>query len=101
MEYTSYKQERQRELISKLARNITKACLLVEGDAKKDCPVDTDRLRSSITHEVDTDEMAGYVETNVDYAPYVELGTYKMAAQPYLYPALEKNKSKIQEMLND
>jgi HK97 gp10 family phage protein len=99
MNYTSYKQERQRELISKLTRGITKACLLVEGDAKRDCPVDTGRLRSSITHEVDTGEMTGYVETNVDYAPFVELGTYKMPAQPFLFPALEQNKGKIQDML--
>ena len=95
----SYKQERQRELIGKLTRNLTRACLLVEGDAKKDCPVDTGRLRSSITHEVEG--TVGYVETDVDYAPYVELGTYKMRPQPFLFPALEKNKAKIQDMLND
>lgn len=44
--------------------------------------VDTGRLRGSITHAKD-DESA-YVGTNVEYAPYVELGTYKMPARPFL-----------------
>lgn len=30
------------------------------------------------------------VGTNVEYSVYVEFGTYKMAAQPYLRPAVER-----------
>lgn len=41
-----------------------------EGYAKDDCPVDTGRLRNSITHEVV--DMDVYIGTNVEYAPYVE-----------------------------
>lgn len=48
--------------------------------------VDTGRLRGSITHAKD-DESA-YVGTNVEYAPYVELGTYKMPARPFLKNAI-------------
>ena len=48
------------KLISKLEnlKNIdldevlNKACILVENDAKKKCPVDKGQLRNSITHEV-------------------------------------------------
>lgn len=43
-----------------------------EGYAKDDCPVDTGRLRNSIAHSVDGSEMAVYIGTNVEYAPYVE-----------------------------
>ena len=32
-----------------------KACLIVEADAKKNCPVDDGQLRQSITHDVSTD----------------------------------------------
>jgi len=39
--------------------------------------VDTGRLRNSITHAVNMDEKAVYIGTNVEYAPYVELGTGK------------------------
>lgn len=48
-----------------------------EGFAKDECPVDTGRLRNSISNEVDTDEVAVYVGTNVEYAPYVEFGDAK------------------------
>lgn len=59
--------------------------LQAEGHAKKKCPVDTGRLRNSITHT--TDEEAAYIGTNVEYAGYVEYGTSRMKAQPYIRPA--------------
>ena len=46
--------------------------LTAEGYAKRDTPVDTGRLRNSISHT--TDDEAAYIGTNVEYAPYVELG---------------------------
>ena len=46
--------------------------LTAEGHAKKETPVDTGRLRNSISHATDDD--AAYIGTNVEYAPYVELG---------------------------
>ena len=46
--------------------------LTAEGYAKKETPVDTGRLRNSISHA--TDDEAAYIGTNVEYAPYVELG---------------------------
>ena len=46
--------------------------LAAEGHAKKETPVDTGRLRNSISHE--TDDESAYIGTNVEYAPYVELG---------------------------
>ena len=46
-----------------------------EGYAKDDCPVDTGRLRNSISHEVVEQDV--YIGTNVAYAPYVEYGEYK------------------------
>lgn len=48
-----------------------------EGYAKEDCPVDTGRLRNSITNKMVEDEMAVYIGTNVEYAPYVEYGDYR------------------------
>jgi hypothetical protein len=44
---------------------------IAEGYAKEDCPVDTGRLRNSITHR--TEGKDEYIGTNVEYAPYVEL----------------------------
>jgi len=38
-------------------------------------PVDTGRLKNSISNAVDEDELAAYIGTNVEYAPYQEFGT--------------------------
>lgn len=96
-----YGKELQEKVALKCFQNIEKACLLVEGDAKRMCPVDTGRLRASITHETEKsgDEVIGRVGTNVEYGVYVEYGTSKMSAKPYLRPSLEKNKGKIKRLL--
>ena len=47
--------------------------LTAERHAKTDCPVDTGRLRNSITHMVDEGEQSVYIGTNVEYGKYVEL----------------------------
>lgn len=57
-----------------------------EGYAKLLCPVDTGNLRNSITHRQEGNDTE-VIGTNVEYAPYVELGTRNMKAQPYLRPA--------------
>ena len=54
------------------------ATLLVMRDAKRFAPVDTGRLRASITPEVRVSgptTLQGIVGSNVTYAPFVELGT--------------------------
>ena len=63
------------ETLAKLdvSKALNKACLVVENEAKRLCPVDTGDLRNSITHEVD--DGVGIVGTNKEYAPYVEYGT--------------------------
>lgn len=73
--------------------------LLAEGYAKRACPVDTGNLRNSITHAVDAGEKAVYVGTNVEYAPYVELGTSKMDARPFLRPAATEHGDQYRQVL--
>ena len=58
---------------------LNKACILVENQAKENCPVDTGELRMSITHYVEGD--TGIVGTNKQYAPYVEYGTGLFAVE--------------------
>lgn len=67
--------------------------LVAEGYAKRACPVDTGRLRNSITHIVDEGGKCAVIGTNVEYAPYVELGTRNQKPQPYLKPAAEDHAS--------
>lgn len=51
--------------------------------------VRTGRLRNSLTHSVEMNEKAVYIGSAVEYAAYVELGTSRMRARPYLRPAVE------------
>lgn len=53
-----------------------------ERHAKAITPVDTGRLRNSISHAAAGD--AAYIGTNVEYAPYVEYGTYRTKAHHML-----------------
>lgn len=69
-----------------------------ESHAKKLCPVDTGRLRNSITH-AQYSEDTEVIGSNVDYAPFVELGTHKQAAKPFLRPAAENHTAEYRAVI--
>ena len=71
----------------------------IEKDAKKSCPVDTGRLRGSITTNI-ISTYSGETGTNVEYADYVNSGTRYQQAQPYFDSAVEKNEEKFNEKLD-
>lgn len=86
-------------LKSAFARALERIGLLAEGYAKDRCPVDTGNLRNSITHT--SDGKATYIGTNVAYGKYPELGTVKMAAQPYLRPAAADHAGTYRNIVKD
>lgn len=47
----------------------------------------------------DDGQITVYVGTNVQYAPYQELGTVKMDARPFLRPAMENFKDEIEQII--
>jgi len=64
---------------------------IIETACKEICPVDTGLLRASITHEA-TDDKTVIIAPHTNYAQYVEFGTSKMSAQPYMKPGFESSK---------
>lgn len=73
-----------------------------EGYAKLECPVDTGRLRNSITHQVNPGKNEVQIGTNVEYARAVELGRpdiEKYPAQPYLKPAATEHTATYRKIL--
>lgn len=79
-----------------VCRDLVKRAIKVESAAKRNATgrpgpnVDTGRLRGSITWRLGVDH-SPYVDigTAVFYAPFVELGTSRAPAYPFLRPALE------------
>lgn len=68
----------------------------IRTTARRLCPVDTGALKASIQAvSVETGKTAEVV-VGEEYGKFVEFGTYKMAAQPFLYPAFEKHAKELQ-----
>ncbi|MBX6361316.1 MAG: HK97 gp10 family phage protein [Acidobacterium ailaaui] len=76
---------------------VQEAALYCQAQAKRRCPVDTGRLRSSIEYQ--PGYLEAQVETNVYYAPFVEYGTRKMTARPFLGPASTQASKRLQATL--
>jgi HK97 gp10 family phage protein len=74
-----------------VARDLMRRGRRVQTRAKELVRVDTGRLRSSITVTPVTvnGEFVVHIGTNVEYAGFLEGGTSRMPAYPYLQPALE------------
>ena len=109
--------------------------LAAEGHAKKKCPVDTGRLRNSITYaiagyqthvksyrrgnvaggasnkhtryEYDSGEMEGekdsavFIGSNVEYAPYVELGARGRSTAHFLQDAATGHADEYKRLMED
>ncbi len=58
---------------------------------------DTGTLVSSITHDIDSDKMAGSVIARAGYALALELGTKHMKPRPFLFPALVSLRATIKK----
>lgn len=72
-----------------------------EKYAKEIVPVDTGRLRNSITYLVDKESAEVYVGSNVEYAAPVELGTSRMRPRPYLSPAATQHNAEYRDLVKD
>ena len=79
---------------------LERAALVVERLAKKPgfCPVKTGTARRSITHVMALDGRTAYVGSNIEYFPYIEVGTFKMAARFPLTRALRASRSQIRRI---
>lgn len=129
IEVVSYKQKVEKATEQALKRVAKMIGGTVEGHAKELCPVDTGLLRNSITYAIggdlpnivtytddsgktagtydeiapkdDDDQITVYIGTNVQYAPYQELGAPNahVPARPYLRPAMENYKREIEQII--
>lgn len=74
--------------------------LAAEGHAKKyETAVDTGRLRNSISHAID--DSAAYIGTNVEYAPYIELGARGKDGLHFLQKAASNHTAEYKRLMED
>lgn len=71
----------------------------MQKKAQRNAPVDTGNLKNNIGLEISDGGMTATVEPTAEYAPYVELGTRFMEAQPFLKPAFEEQKKQFEKDL--
>lgn len=80
---TAQMKPKAREIVNKYG-------VAISGDAAKRAPLDTGALRNSILAASKMiAEMTYRIQDAVTYGIFQELGTSKMAAHPFLVPALE------------
>ena len=82
-----WEREKRRGIADLVARYLE----IIAREARGLAPVDTGALRESIETDAARvlTELAGLVVAGADYAAFVEHGTSRMAAQPFLFPAFE------------
>lgn len=114
----NHAEEIKREMKERLERAVSKVGGTCMNYAKKNCPVKTGYLRRSITHQTtkDGDNIVEEIGTNVEYAPYVELGHHQepgryvpaigkrlvrdwVPPKPYLKPAFEDHQDEYAQIL--
>jgi len=101
---------------SVLAANLARAAIALKGDIKNALRIGnktgrtpsgpgepprrrTGRLSGSIAHEVDRQSLVARVGTNVKYGKFLELGTSKMSARPFIRPSLARMQGTIARIL--
>ena len=68
-------------------------------EMKRRAPVDTGRLRDSISWKWVGDTLTIETGEDLPYPVYVEFGTYKMAASPFFFPVIDEFRPRLQEYM--
>ena len=109
-------EEFERQVRKALADNLVAAAIHLKGEIKQSLSVGNltgkypsepgepprkvgGLLGEKIAHEVDRVRLIARVGTNLLYGKFLELGTRKMAARPFIRPGLEKARHRIGRIL--
>lgn len=67
----------------------------MEATSRRIVHVRTGYLQSTIYHKVDRNNLSLELGATADYAFFVEMGTRRMAAEPFLRPAFDAEEQKL------
>jgi HK97 gp10 family phage protein len=74
---------------------------LMEAQAKALAPVKTGYLRENIKTHIEDGGLYAKVISHSDYSMFVEFGTSKQEAQPFMIPAYFKAKRNFEKLMKD
>lgn len=86
--------------VTAAAKVVRKTALDIERDAKALVPVDTGNLMNSIT-TTRTGVLSAEIGPTANYGSFVEWGTARMAPQPYMGPATDRNEQPFIRAVED
>lgn len=86
----------------KAAQAIGKTAADITADAKSYVPVDTGNLKNSIGYDTFNTggEMGAEIGPTAGYGMHVEMGTSRMAPQPYLAPAFNRRVTGFEQAMS-
>lgn len=97
MKYESYRKDVEQKLKEQQEQAVEAIGQLVTGDAVQKSPVDTGNLKAS--NDYYTSGSVVTIGNTAHYAPFLEKGTRRMSAQPFLYPAVTENRNNIVQLV--
>lgn len=97
MNIRDHSDEVKAELEKKISLALEKVGRSAEDHVASLAPVDTGRLKNSITHIVD--DRSTTIGTDVEYGKYQEAGTSRMKAQPFLKPGILNNMDEYKNII--
>lgn len=92
---------------SEVSQIVKETAYKIQAGAKQRAAVDTGHMKRNIKvfEESETSALVGCKADDVEYALYVETGTSKTPAQPFLFPSTEDERPeylrKLKEALGD
>lgn len=87
---------------NKSGRTYTRGGVTHTASAAGEYPAsDTGFLASNIHVTVKPDRLSGAVESRANYSEFLEFGTSKMAARPFLQPSAEQVRPKIRRKIRE
>ena len=106
-ELTSSTEQALRAAVDELSNTAYSVEKTAKENIKRNRTVDTGRLLGSISTDIKQggSDVTAEVGTNVEYANYIEYGTCKMGAKPFLNPAFEEEteglENRIRQAIRD
>jgi len=91
--------EFKKRYIKALDKSLNLTGFLLVNTATLLAPVDTGRLRQTIGYVVNPFKISVKFGSNVFYDIFIEKGTSRQKAQPYIKPSLLRNVEQIEEII--